>query len=419
MVWVFFCLSTFLTGVFYLKFLTVHPLHMNIHLNLMWIFLFSSLVLFFQPAVLSLAWLGAVAWVVFLLSGYALQAKAFLSRQDSRPVPELKRQKGDPGLGHTAVIYFTHGEPETYDPIGWLNQFREFDEQEIPFVPFLARPFFVYLLRKKYLQVGMSLHRQIHQRMLRSLESLFRQSGDATTRFYLSFLDDNPRPDAAVIRALNEGASRIVVAEVFVSVSNHTLEGKNLIAELDLESYGIPIEYTGPLWDSETLHSMFLQRLLANLDGTEKTKAGVLLVGHGQPDEWDREFSSETEHEIAFRRSILALLEQDGFLPQNLSLAWMEFKEPKPARVIEQFLKNGVEKIFYFSAAISADSIHSQFDIPELVQRARLPQGFPVVNLGAWNDDPLVIQAIKEKIDALTLKVPLEQSLVSVNLNEL
>ena len=28
----------------------------------------------------------------------------------------------------TAVIYFTHGEPETYDPIGWLNQFREFDE---------------------------------------------------------------------------------------------------------------------------------------------------------------------------------------------------------------------------------------------------------------------------------------------------
>ena len=24
---------------------------------------------------------------------------------------------------------------------------------------------------------------------------------------------------------------------------------------------------------------------------------------------------------------------------------------------------------------------------------------FPVINLGAWNDDPIVIQAIKEKID--------------------
>ena len=60
-------------------------------------------------------------------------------------------------------------------------------------------------------------------------------------RFYLSFLDDNPRPDAAVIQALNEGASQLIVAEVFVSVSNHTLEGKNLINKLGLEDYGIPI----------------------------------------------------------------------------------------------------------------------------------------------------------------------------------
>ena len=68
--------------------------------------------------------------------------------------------------------------------------------------------------------------------------------------------------------------------------------------------------------------------------------------------------------------------------------------------MINQFVKHGVEKVFYFSAAISADSIHSQFDIPELVNKARVPKGFPLVNLGAWNDDPLVIQAIKEKIEA-------------------
>jgi len=28
-----------------------------------------------------------------------------------------------------------------------------------------------------------------------------------------------------------------------------------------------------------------------------------------------------------------------------------------------------------------------------------VPAGFPLVNLGAWNDDPLVIQAIKERVD--------------------
>jgi hypothetical protein len=100
----------------------------------------------------------------------------------------------------------------------------------------------------------------------------------------------------------------------------------------------------------------------------------------------------------------MELFIQDGFKSENLSLAWMEFKNPKPAEIIERFLKNGVEKVLYFSAAISADSIHSQYDIPELVHKARVPKGYPLLNLGAWDDDPLVIQAIKEKIDAVMLR---------------
>jgi len=34
------------------------------------------------------------------------------------------------------------------------------------------------------------------------------------------------------------------------------------------------------------------------------------------------------------------------------------------------------------------------------VQEADLPYGFDTVNLGAWNDDPLAIAVIKERIDA-------------------
>ena len=144
------------------------------------------------------------------------------------------------------------------------------------------------------------------------------------------------------------------------------------------------------------------QGLIANtnLGGVDKSQVGILLVGHGQPDEWDREWPTETEQEISFRLEVLKHFEADGYCRENMSLAWMEFKEPKPAGKIEEFVQNGVEKVLYFPAAISADSIHSQFDIPELVEKARVPAGFPLINLHAWNDDPLVIQAIKEKIDA-------------------
>lgn len=397
--WLLVALASFLCGYFYVKFLSAHPLRMSLHLFV------ASLGLFAWLALLVASFRGiqllpaGFLSLLFAGAGYALSARQALAREDSRPVPELKRAKGDPGLGHTAVIYFTHGEPETYDPIGWLNQFKEFDEQHIAFVPFVARPFFLFQLRKKYLKVGKSDHRKMHHQMLAQLERAFRTQGDTSTRFYISFLDDNPRPDAAAIQALNDGASRLIVAEVFLSISNHTAEGKHLIDELHLEEY-VPIHYTGPMYDSATLKSMFVERANRHLDGTDKSKVGVLLVGHGQPDEWDVEWPTETQQETGFRHEVLDLLEADGFKRENLSLAWMEFKQPKPAPKVEEFVRNGVERVLYFAAAISADAIHSQFDIPELVHKAKVPEGFPLINLGAWNDDPIVIQAIKEKIQA-------------------
>ena len=389
---------SFLFGLLCVGFLTAHPLRMSRYLagtTLAFAGLVAALAVGFRGMERLLA---IPLSLVFCLGGYALMARRVLSREDPRQAPALTRAKGDRGLGHTAVIYFTHGEPETYDPIGWINQFKEFDEQGISFVPFLIRPYFLYRLRKSYLRVGKSDHRATHIQMLKSLERAFRAEGDTTTRFYLSFLDDDPRPDAAVIQALNEGASRIVVAEVFLTVSNHTAEGKELIKALQVEEY-VPVGYTGPMYDSESLKRMFVHRANQHLGGAAKSKVGVLLVGHGQPDEWDEEWPTETEQELGFRHDVLDLFEADGFVRENLSLAWMEFKEPKPADQISKFANNGVERVLYFSAAISADAMHSQHDVPALVRQARVPAGYPLVNLGAWNNDPLVIQAIKEKID--------------------
>jgi hypothetical protein len=236
--------------------------------------------------------------------------------------------------------------------------------------------------------------------MIRSLENMYRAEGDTNTKFYLSFLDDHPRPDAAAMQALNDGASNIIVSEVFLTISNHTAEGKELIQDLNIEQeYGVPVLYTGPLYDSSTLKSMFVVRADANIGETDKSKVGVLLVGHGQPDEWDVEWPTETEQEIGFREDVLRLLADNGYSEDNISLAWMEFKQPKPADKVIEFSNNGVEKVLYFSAAISADALHSQYDVPALINAARMPDGFPLINLGAWNDDPIVIQAIKEKID--------------------
>ena len=360
-----------------------------------------SLGLFFRGLPLVMA--GVIALASFI-GAWLLMTRKILAREDNRPLPEIKRLVNDLGDGHCAVIYLTHGEPKHYDPVGWINTFRELDHDHVKFIPFIARPFFFHQLRQCYLSVGCSNHKDTHIKMLGKLEDAYRKHGDVTTRFYLCFLDDDPRPDAALIQALNEGASKIIVSLVFLTVSNHTAEGLHQIQSVGADKFGVSVKVTNPLWDSLKLREMMVQRVNDNLQGSLKTDVGVVLVGHGQPDEWDREFPTETEQEKRFRDEILKLFELDGYLRHNLGSAWMSFKEPKPAEFVEGMAKRGVKKVFYFACAISADSLHSQYDVPELMHRARISKDIQLVNLGAWNDDPMVIQAIKERIDQLLVE---------------
>lgn len=64
-------------------------------------------------------------------------------------------------------------------------------------------------------------------------------------------------------------------------------------------------------------------------------------------------------------------------------------------------LAASAEEPLYFSAGIGAESIHSQYDVPELIAAARIPPGVEAVNLGARNDHPLTIRAIAERVEPL------------------
>ena len=119
--------------------------------------------------------------LAFFATSYLLSTKRFLETEKERDIPELTRTEGKKGEGHTTVVYFTHGEPETYNPIGWINQFAEFDEQGIKFIPFPFRPIFINALRRSYLKVGRSNHRFTHHKMMESVERSFREEGDDTT----------------------------------------------------------------------------------------------------------------------------------------------------------------------------------------------------------------------------------------------
>jgi len=83
-----------------------------------------------------------------------------------------------------------------------------------------------------------------------------------------------------VISALDDGAIRIVLCEVFLAVSNHTAEGESLVDALEIEErLGVGGRKTGPLWDSGLSRRVFVGRAGAHLAGVPKDEVAVLLVG--------------------------------------------------------------------------------------------------------------------------------------------
>lgn len=395
--WALIVVLSVVLGIALVQYLVAPPLHMATYL-LLCVALAVALALIgiFGLRRLTRVLAGGVIVAGFLV-GYLAAAMTFLNLEEERHLPKLNPPPAEQ-RSHSAVIYFTHGEPPAYSPMPWVETFKELDADKVSFIPKPFRPFFFLKFREEYLKIGGSPHNFIHEAMAGSLKEAFRAEGDDTTRFYMAFLDSDPRPDESVIRALNEGANKVTFATVFVTVSSHTKAGQDMVKELDLDRYGVPICFSEPLWKSETLQNMFVARANEHLNGTDKSKVGILLVGHGQPEDWDQVYPTQTEQEILFRQSIIERLTMNGYLRENISLAWMEFKEPEIGEIARELGGQGIEKLFVFATSISASSLHSLYDIPEAVINAGLPAGVEVVNLGAWDDDPIVIRAIKEQL---------------------
>jgi sirohydrochlorin ferrochelatase len=340
---------------------------------------------------------GLLLALAGLTGGYLLAGVVFLGQEENRVLPVVQGVSAR-AEGHTAVIYLTHGEPPAYSPMPWIETFRELDHDQAPFIPTPLRPFFFHALRSEYLKTGGSPHNFVHETMRASLENMLRREGDQDTRVYLAFLDSNPRPDEMVIRAINNGANRVVISYVFLTISSHTQAGAELVEEVNAPQYGVEVCHTGALWDSPSLQHMFVERANLVSDGEDKAKFGILLVGHGQPAEWQKLYASQTEQENLFRQQVMERLVSEGYSREKIALAWMEFQEPEIGEVTRALGESGVETLLVYSASISAPSIHSEYDTPEAVREAGLPTSIKIVNMGAWGNDPLVIDAIREKL---------------------
>jgi sirohydrochlorin ferrochelatase len=396
--WLVSALLAFLGGVFLLAYWVALPNRMSLYLVLLVVVLLAWGLVTWQ-AIPKKKLVGAAGLlVVMFLSGYLISTRVYLSRSEPGDLPEVTRSIQDPGDGHTAILYYTHGEPPAYSPWPWIETFHELDADKASFIPWPFRPYFLSRVRQFYLESGGSAHNKVHQIMLHSLIQAMPEALGQGVRFYQAFLDSPPRPDEATIQAINEGASKLIVVPVFLTDSSHTIGGREQVESVEAEKYGVDICFAKPLWDTESLQQMFVARADAHLNGVEKSKVGILLVGHGQPEDWDAIYPTQTEQENLFRQQVRERLIQAGYEADQIVLAWMEFKQPDVVEGVKELLAQDVEMILYFSASISADAIHSDIQVPKEVAHAGAPPQVKLVNMGAWGNSPYVIEAIRQRI---------------------
>ena len=395
-------LLSLVLGAALLRFLTCHPLLMNFYLLAVCLSSFAIillLILSYQQR----QRLKHTLWLCLLLIfiSYIAALNSFMHPADLHFLPPILRTKGDGGLGHTAVILLAHGEPETYDPNPWIKQMKEFDEQNIPFIPYALRPFFFFNLREKYLLAGKSGHNDECLQIMKQLEAEYRFRGDQKTKFYISYLENEPHPNTAVISALNEGASNIILCNLFLTISSHTQEAINLIDPLKIQDYNVKIAFSRPLYDSKILQQLYIDAVNRNIKNSDKKKIGIILVGHGQPVEWDERFITQTQQETSFRMDILKQLEQAGYHAENLKLAWMDFRPPAPKEAVEQLMQNNVDAIYYFSTIIGSESMHAKYDVPALFTGLDETSTLKVQQLTAFEDKAGIVKALLERIEEL------------------
>jgi hypothetical protein len=186
--------------------------------------------------------------IISIIIGYSFANYQFLNKSNDYDLPSIQRTDG--GDGHTAILYFTHGEPPGYDPMPWVATIQELDNDNVPFIPWFFRPMFFNTLRNQYIMSGGSPHNKLHYSFIDNLRRAMPEERELGARFYLGFLDTPPYPDQIAVQAINDGASKIIILPVFVTESNHTLAGVEMIEGVEPEKNNVDVSYSGVLGDS-------------------------------------------------------------------------------------------------------------------------------------------------------------------------
>ncbi len=293
-----------------------------------------------------------------------------------------------------AILVVSCSEPEFYDPRATAQMLQGLAEEGLLDASIGFLPFLFFAQKTRYRAVGGS--NPAHRQLASIADKLGQSIQGATVRVALCAGPESL--ERSVSHAVRLGHRSVIVAELAVGESFALASAKEALRDLHLERSGVTISSTGCLTCSDRIIGMLAARVFHST--TEPESTGVVLVGHGQPEEIASKHPQMDEDEATFLSRLRMALLDGGLAAARIRIAWADWGEPDVTTSIRHLTALGCSRVIVQPSTFPLDTIATRLDLEIAVRQARVDESATIVTLSAWRDDPAVIAELRGQVIA-------------------
>lgn len=332
----------------------------------------------------------AMAFVLAGVGGGYSLASTLLFRLASPFAPVVISDDELPLDPRVAVIVVSCIEPPHYDPSATAGMLQSLSDEGLLEASVGGLPFLFFAQKARYRSVDDISPSQ--PGLTAAADMLGGGLADRDVLVDWATCSGESRLAARVAAAVRRGHRRIVVAELSVASSIHMEAARAEVDGLRLEAHGVSLEDTDAVTRSDNVLAMLVTRILNETQGA--SDPGVVLVGHGQPEERARRRPAFGEAETVLLSRLRMLLAERGIADDRVRIAWSEWVEPDVTSEVRHLAALGCERIVVVPAVFPLDTLSTRTDLQLAAHQARLDDSVVVTVLPAWGPDVVVVDEL-------------------------
>jgi len=338
--------------------------------------------------------LWALAFMVAAAGGGYALASTLLYRFGVNPAVQGLPDPLPPDIGMPAVVLVASVESESYDPRETAAMLQGLSDEGLLDASIGILPFLFFAQKARY-RVVADDSPSVHEASTLA-ERLSDTISEAHAQVQWTASAGPGSVTRAVLAAAARGHRRIVVAELFVAEPAQMELARAEIHALGLGARGIEVRFTGALCDAERVLSMLVARVTRSADSA----TGVVLVGHGQPEERARMHPEYDEQELLFLNRLRMLLVERGIADDFVRLAWADWGEPDITSSVRHLAALGCRRILVVPAVYPLDTVSTRLDLEVALRQARVADNILATTLPPWRDDDAVVAELHDRVAA-------------------